>query len=103
MTSSERNPVYRTTDPDYNLRCFKRHVDGAAGIYYRLDKGQAGGRNSASTDETLRMHVEAARAIQAALLDDEHADDMLWTYLDSHPRYAEKWNRVERRFYGART
>ena len=86
------------TDPV--LARFMRHVDAAAGIYYRLDRGLAGGRNAAGTDATLTMHVHAARAIEHELLDDDGAP--LWAYLDSHPRYAAKWNRVERRYYGAR-
>lgn len=77
-----------------------RLVDALAGCYYRLDKGVSGGRNSESTERTMRWHYTEARDTLAA---DARTDDApLCTYLDNNQRLAEKWNRLERRWVGAR-
>lgn len=80
------------------VNSFKRHVDVAAGIYYRQDSGRLTGRNSESTDQWLAHNVRAA---QQMLRDALQSDDTtLFDYLDAHPRYAAKWDRIERRFVG---
>lgn len=83
---------------DLTVKRFQRHVTALSGIYYRLDKGISGGRNSRATDTALAMHVKQAREILAA---DARTDDApLCAYLDSHPKLAAKWNALERRYYG---
>jgi len=87
-----------TTTPQ--IKKFRRHADAAAGIYYRLDKGLTGGRNSESTERTLEWHIRSA---QQMIAEDARTDDApLCTYLDENPKLADKWNRLERRFFGAR-
>ena len=80
------------------VKKFRRHVDALSGIYYRLDKGISGGRNANSTTLALESHVRAARAL---IHEDANTDDApLCTYLDEHPRLSDKWNALERRFFG---
>lgn len=79
---------------------FKRHVDALAGMYYRLDTGRSGGRNSNATEQGMDAHMRAARAVLAAAVADEA--DPLPEWLDAHPRYAAKWNALERRYVGCR-
>lgn len=86
---------------DLSIARFRKHVTAIAGIYYRLDRGISGGRNSASTDATLEWHVRAA---QDLINTDARRTDAnpLCDYLDQNTRLATKWNTLERRFYGLR-
>lgn len=79
---------------------FTRYLKSLEGMYYRLDKGISGGRNSASTDATMEARV---REMQAAISADAHTDDTpLCSFLDDNPKVAARWNKVERRFFGCR-
>ncbi len=80
------------------VKTFRRHVDGAAGIYARIDAGILTGRNSDGTYAALEWHVKAAAEIIRAEVQSDNAPVCAW--LDSKPRSAARWNRIERRFYG---
>jgi hypothetical protein len=81
---------------------FRKAVDSLAGMFYRLDKGLSGGRNSGATDEWMRSRYELARETLAAACADE--TDGLPELLDSPrgARLAAKWNTLERRMVGLR-
>lgn len=76
---------------------FKRAVDALAGIYYRADKGLLTGRNA---DSTWSYAEELYRRASGLIKADANTEDApLCAYLDAHPRYAAKWDRVERRVF----
>jgi hypothetical protein len=77
---------------------FERHITAIAGMYYRRDKGLGTGRNASSTDGTIDMHFNAARALLKAELHDE--DSPLYAELERRPKLADKWDRIERRYFG---
>jgi hypothetical protein len=65
-----------------------RHLQALAGVYRRMDSGELTGRNAELTSSTLEHHW---RELRAAL------EAGGFEYLDSHPRLAATWARVERR------
>ena len=71
----------------------RRHLTALDGIYRRMDGGQNTGRNAAATDSAVDMHW---RELAAAL------DDGGFEELDSRPRLAAKYARLERRRYVGR-
>lgn len=85
-------------DAEQKVAKFRRHVNGLAGVYYRLDKGLTVGRNADATSETLDWHYSHARDMVAAEARAEEAP--VCDYLDSHPKLAAKWNALERRYHG---
>lgn len=77
---------------------FRRHVDALSGMQYRRSTGRLTGRNAASTDAGIDAHYKAAAALLKA--DAATGDAPLCAYLDAHPRYAAKWDKAERRYFG---
>ena len=84
----------------FTVARFERSVRNAESVYRRLDRGELTGRNSDATDATIRGHVETCRALMKAELHDD--DSPLFAWLDAHPKLAERWDRIERRYYGLR-
>lgn len=81
-----------------SIEQFKKHVRAAEGIYRRLDSGRLTGRNSVATKGTLSKHVRAAEATLTWACKQE--GDPLPEFLDNNKLWAEKWNRLERRWHG---
>lgn len=77
---------------------FTRKLKNLEGMWYRLDKGLSGGRNSASTEATMKLRY---RELDDAIRADAQTEDApLCTFLDNNPKLSERWNRLERREFG---